>query len=92
MTAKTDNTPQKKSLSIHLVAGGAAGFMEAMICHPLDTIKVRMQLRAGAPGRAQLKKVSYNSNNNNNDSSTMSLLFSCNRTNNDNANNATASS
>ncbi|KAI8049218.1 mitochondrial carrier domain-containing protein [Syncephalis plumigaleata] len=56
MTAKNNNGAQKKTLSIHLVAGGTAGFMEAMVCHPLDTIKVRMQLRAAAPGRAQLKK------------------------------------
>jgi solute carrier family 25 citrate transporter 1 len=32
-------------LSTHLIAGGGAGFMEALACHPLDTIKVRMQLR-----------------------------------------------
>lgn len=34
------------------IAGGAAGMMEALACHPLDTIKVRMQLsrRARAPG------------------------------------------
>ena len=37
---------KKKSLSTHLIAGGCAGFSEAMICHPLDTIKVRMQLRS----------------------------------------------
>ncbi|KAJ1992839.1 Mitochondrial succinate-fumarate transporter [Dimargaris cristalligena] len=36
---------QRKSLSVHLIAGGSAGFMEALVCHPLDTIKVRMQLR-----------------------------------------------
>ena len=29
----------------HLVAGGAAGLCEATICHPLDTIKTRMQMR-----------------------------------------------
>jgi solute carrier family 25 citrate transporter 1 len=45
----------KKSLSVHLIAGGCAGFMEALVCHPLDTIKVRMQLRSSAPGRAKLK-------------------------------------
>ncbi|CZR68806.1 related to succinate-fumarate transporter [Phialocephala subalpina] len=28
----------------NLLAGGGAGIMEACICHPLDTIKVRMQL------------------------------------------------
>ena len=38
--------PKKKSLSTHLIAGGVAGFSEAAICHPLDTIKVRMQLRS----------------------------------------------
>ncbi|KAG2223142.1 hypothetical protein INT45_005698 [Circinella minor] len=32
------------SLVTHLVAGGCAGLMEACTCHPLDTIKVRMQL------------------------------------------------
>ncbi|EFX00560.1 succinate:fumarate antiporter [Grosmannia clavigera kw1407] len=37
---------QKKptSAAINLVAGGGAGMMEALVCHPLDTIKVRMQL------------------------------------------------
>lgn len=38
------NNTQKTPLLTHLVAGGAAGFMEACTCHPLDTIKVRMQL------------------------------------------------
>ncbi|RFU74982.1 succinate fumarate mitochondrial transporter [Trichoderma arundinaceum] len=35
-----------------LAAGGGAGMMEALACHPLDTIKVRMQLsrRARLPG------------------------------------------
>jgi len=28
-----------------LIAGGAAGFVESSVCHPLDTIKTRMQLR-----------------------------------------------
>ncbi|KAJ2449305.1 Mitochondrial succinate-fumarate transporter [Coemansia sp. RSA 2336] len=35
----------KATLTTHLFAGGAAGLAEAMCCHPLDTIKVRMQLR-----------------------------------------------
>ncbi|KAJ2133858.1 Mitochondrial succinate-fumarate transporter, partial [Coemansia sp. RSA 353] len=35
----------KPTISTHLLAGGAAGLVEAMCCHPLDTIKVRMQLR-----------------------------------------------
>ncbi|KAF2674420.1 mitochondrial uncoupling protein 2 [Microthyrium microscopicum] len=40
------------SAATNLIAGGGAGMMEALICHPLDTIKVRMQLsrRARAPG------------------------------------------
>jgi len=40
-------TQQKKkpaSAATNLIAGGAAGMMEALACHPLDTIKVRMQL------------------------------------------------
>ncbi|KAH3679469.1 hypothetical protein WICMUC_000959 [Wickerhamomyces mucosus] len=32
------------STSINLIAGGTAGLFEALCCHPLDTIKVRMQL------------------------------------------------
>jgi hypothetical protein len=28
-----------------LIAGGCAGFVESSVCHPLDTIKTRMQLR-----------------------------------------------
>ncbi|OMH80042.1 Succinate/fumarate mitochondrial transporter [Zancudomyces culisetae] len=35
---------ERTPLSTHLLAGGAAGFAEACVCHPLDTIKVRMQL------------------------------------------------
>lgn len=36
---------QKKEGSIvDLVAGGTAGLFEALCCHPLDTVKVRMQL------------------------------------------------
>jgi hypothetical protein len=48
-TGKTETATKKqrkkKPLSTHLLAGGGAGFMEALVCHPLDTIKVRMQLR-----------------------------------------------
>lgn len=29
----------------HLIAGGCAGLVESSVCHPLDTIKTRMQLR-----------------------------------------------
>ncbi|KAH3902523.1 probable Succinate/fumarate mitochondrial transporter [Saccharomycodes ludwigii] len=38
---------QKKKSSnpaINLLAGGTAGLFEALCCHPLDTIKVRMQI------------------------------------------------
>lgn len=52
MPSKNGNGPQRKSLSTHLIAGGAAGFAEAMACHPLDTIKVRMQLRGLSPSSA----------------------------------------
>ena len=35
----------QKGLATHLLAGGGAGLVESCTCHPLDTIKVRMQLR-----------------------------------------------
>jgi solute carrier family 25 citrate transporter 1 len=38
-------TAQKKNPLEHLIAGGCAGLVESSICHPLDTIKTRMQLR-----------------------------------------------
>ncbi|ODQ77599.1 hypothetical protein BABINDRAFT_163327 [Babjeviella inositovora NRRL Y-12698] len=42
----------KKNPVIDLVAGGTAGLFEALCCHPLDTIKVRMQLtRRTATGK-----------------------------------------
>lgn len=47
---------EKKSPLTNLIAGGTAGFMEALICHPLDTIKVRMQL---AKNVARNATVSY---------------------------------
>ncbi|OBT68192.1 hypothetical protein VE03_02291 [Pseudogymnoascus sp. 23342-1-I1] len=54
MPAKTNGRDGKPppSAATNLIAGGGAGMMEALICHPLDTIKVRMQLsrRARAPG------------------------------------------
>jgi solute carrier family 25 citrate transporter 1 len=55
MSAKNVNSSEGKkpaSAATNLIAGGAAGMMEALVCHPLDTIKVRMQLsrRARAPG------------------------------------------
>lgn len=55
MSAKSTKGREGKpppSAATNLIAGGAAGMMEALVCHPLDTIKVRMQLsrRARAPG------------------------------------------
>jgi solute carrier family 25 citrate transporter 1 len=43
---------KKPTPAVNLIAGGGAGMMEALACHPLDTIKVRMQLsrRARMPG------------------------------------------
>lgn len=35
----------KKDPLLHLIAGGTAGLVESSICHPLDTIKTRAQLR-----------------------------------------------
>jgi hypothetical protein len=43
--AKKDGQTKKKHPMVHLVAGGCAGFVESSVCHPLDTIKTRMQLR-----------------------------------------------
>ncbi|KAL1917057.1 uncharacterized protein VTP21DRAFT_5255 [Calcarisporiella thermophila] len=51
------NSDQKKSLSTHLVAGGIAGLAEACCCHPLDTIKVRMQLAKS--GKQQGKRQTF---------------------------------
>ncbi|KAL1305824.1 hypothetical protein AAFC00_003986 [Neodothiora populina] len=55
MSAKSTQGPggrKPASAATNLIAGGGAGMMEALACHPLDTIKVRMQLsrRARAPG------------------------------------------
>ncbi|EEH20330.2 hypothetical protein PABG_02589 [Paracoccidioides brasiliensis Pb03] len=54
MSAKNVNSNGKKpaTAATNLIAGGTAGMMEALVCHPLDTVKVRMQLskRARAPG------------------------------------------
>lgn len=41
----TDSKSKKKNPVLQLIAGGTAGFVESSICHPLDTIKTRMQLR-----------------------------------------------
>ena len=37
---------KKRNSFLQLIAGGTAGFVESSICHPLDTIKTRMQLRS----------------------------------------------
>jgi len=55
MSAKNVNGAGGKkpaSAATNLIAGGTAGMVEALACHPLDTIKVRMQLsrRTRAPG------------------------------------------
>lgn len=46
------NGKKPATFATHIIAGGTAGAMEALVCQPLDTIKVRMQLsRSGrAPG------------------------------------------
>lgn len=33
-----------KNIFVHLASGGVAGCCEALVCHPLDTIKVKLQL------------------------------------------------
>ncbi|QSS59970.1 tricarboxylate transporter, mitochondrial precursor [Histoplasma capsulatum] len=50
--ANGQNGKKPTSVATNLIAGGTAGMMEALVCHPLDTVKVRMQLskRARAPG------------------------------------------
>lgn len=55
MSAKSvrgEHGKKPASAATNLIAGGAAGMMEALVCHPLDTIKVRMQLsrRGRTPG------------------------------------------
>lgn len=48
--------PKKKKPIQHLIAGGTAGFVESSICHPLDTIKTRMQLRRQTTNRKSVQK------------------------------------
>jgi solute carrier family 25 citrate transporter 1 len=43
MSSAKDN--KKKNPMQQLIAGGCAGLVESSVCHPLDTIKTRMQLR-----------------------------------------------
>ncbi|CEG65051.1 Putative Mitochondrial carrier [Rhizopus microsporus] len=57
--SRNGDSKQKTPLLTHLVAGGAAGFMEACTCHPLDTIKVRMQLAKNAARGASGKPLGF---------------------------------
>ncbi|KZZ95844.1 Mitochondrial carrier domain protein [Moelleriella libera RCEF 2490] len=55
-----DSNRKPPTAAVNLIAGGGAGMMEALACHPLDTIKVRMQLsrrarQPGAPKRGFIK-------------------------------------
>lgn len=58
-----NNDGKKTPILTHLVAGGAAGFMEACTCHPLDTIKVRMQLARKAQVSASVSHLLYKFSN-----------------------------
>jgi len=51
----TKKNSKSTPLGTHLVAGGTAGLMEALVCHPLDTIKVRMQLSKSGRGGKGVK-------------------------------------
>lgn len=51
MSSKDD----KKNPLMHLIAGGAAGLVESSVCHPLDTIKTRMQLRKNSVDTTKIK-------------------------------------
>jgi len=44
-SAATKPRRNKTHPALQLFSGGIAGFVESSICHPLDTIKTRMQLR-----------------------------------------------
>ena len=45
ITMSSKELNKKKNPLQHLIAGGCAGLVESSVCHPLDTIKTRMQLR-----------------------------------------------
>ncbi|CEJ82100.1 Putative Succinate/fumarate mitochondrial transporter [[Torrubiella] hemipterigena] len=60
MPARDGEKRKPPTPAVNLIAGGGAGMMEALACHPLDTIKVRMQLsrrarQPGAPRRGFIK-------------------------------------
>jgi len=52
--ASKEKTTKKNPLQ-HLIAGGCAGLVESSVCHPLDTIKTRMQLRKNAVDSNQIR-------------------------------------
>eukprot|EP00986_Skeletonema_menzelii_P014177 scaffold9063_cov126-Skeletonema_menzelii.AAC.1 len=54
--SKQPPPPKKKKPIQHLIAGGTAGFVESSICHPLDTIKTRMQLRRQTTNRKKVQQ------------------------------------
>jgi len=56
--ADTSKAKTKKHPLLHIVAGGTAGFVESSVCHPLDTIKTRMQLRRTQSVAAAARKLS----------------------------------
>ncbi|CAJ1961845.1 unnamed protein product [Cylindrotheca closterium] len=49
------SSKSKNNTLQHLIAGGGAGFVESSICHPLDTIKTRMQLRKNTIDTQQIR-------------------------------------
>ncbi|WFD21049.1 Mitochondrial succinate-fumarate transporter [Malassezia caprae] len=53
MAAPNKSAKPKVTPATHLIAGGIAGFAEAITCHPLDTIKVRMQLSRKGRGTGE---------------------------------------
>ncbi|KAG7558194.1 hypothetical protein FFLO_02847 [Filobasidium floriforme] len=50
-SSSAGGTKPKVPLTTHLIAGGIAGLAESCVCHPLDTIKVRMQLSKSRKAR-----------------------------------------
>uniref|UniRef100_A0A093V6L8 Succinate/fumarate mitochondrial transporter n=1 Tax=Talaromyces marneffei PM1 TaxID=1077442 RepID=A0A093V6L8_TALMA len=44
MSRRSPEGTPPTSIATTLIAGGGAGMSEVLVCHPLDTIKVRMQL------------------------------------------------
>ncbi|KAL3795441.1 hypothetical protein HJC23_000799 [Cyclotella cryptica] len=51
-----NDLPKKKKPIQHLIGGGIAGFVESSVCHPLDTIKTRMQLRRQITAKSEIVK------------------------------------